>query len=95
MAIFPKLITHVPVEAERDGTLTAAGVGVWFRNVGLLPDTLYWEIEDALKAKVAADGVNMPVALSAGVWLMLARSVGRRGLRATIIAPVLAGQTTR
>jgi hypothetical protein len=74
MATFREWITRVPVDErpipgdERYTTLTAAGVQVTC-NVGHLPDKLYVEIDAALNAKAAAEGVNMPVALDPAVWL--------------------------
>ncbi len=76
MAILPKLIAHVPVEVRpsNDGpNLYACGVWLQHHKPHLLPDRLSWQIEDALKAKAAAEGVNMPVALTPGMWLLRCR----------------------
>ena len=64
---FPEFIAHVPVEVKpsNDGPNFYA-CGVWVQETNkphFLPDRLSWQIEDALKAKAAAEGVNMPVAL--------------------------------
>ena len=67
-------ITHVPVEVkptlDHDTVLHAAGVLVWPDKVGPLSDRLYVKLHEALQAKAAADGVNAPVALTPGVWLI-------------------------
>ena len=74
--MFPKWIAHVPVEEWRDphdasySAFKAAGVTLMLKPPCRIPDCESWRLEDALKAKAAAEGVNMPVALDPGVWLL-------------------------
>ncbi len=98
---FPNFIAHIPVEVKpsNDGrNLDACGVWVQERpdfKPHLLPDRLSWRIEDAVKAKAAAEGVNMPVALDPGVWLLkvptLPSAVHRPAARENVFRRVPSG----
>jgi hypothetical protein len=66
--MLPKLVSRLPVE-ERDGQLYAAGVRFFAEPGGRLNDSADGRISDALAAKAAASGSNMPVALDPTVWL--------------------------
>lgn len=67
-----EFIRHVPVE-QRESGLYALGVWLILTPPCRIPDRESWKIEDALSAKAAADGVNMPVALSPRAWLLRCR----------------------
>jgi hypothetical protein len=68
MRVFPKFITRVPVEV-RGGRLYALGVPVWLDPPCRLSNAVYLKIDEAVHAKVAASGSNMPVGLDPRVWL--------------------------
>ena len=70
--IICNFISRVPV-AERSGRLYALGVPLWLDPPCRISDDPYWKIDEALSAKAAAEGVNMPVALNPGVWLIRCR----------------------
>ena len=69
---FPEFITRVPVE-QRGNRCYVEGVGFFFDQPRRIPDRLYAEIDDALNAKAAASGSNMPVMLDPGLWLLRCR----------------------
>ena len=71
-----KWIEHVPVEVRpsNDGAnFYACGVWLLDRKPHRLSDRDCWALEDALKAKAAAEGVNMEVALHPSAWLLHCR----------------------
>jgi hypothetical protein len=72
LMIMRDFISQVPV-AERRGRLYALGVPLMLDPPCRISDSHYWKIDEALSAKAAAEGVNMPVALTPGVWLIRCR----------------------
>jgi hypothetical protein len=72
LVIIRDFISRVPV-AERSGRLYALGVPLWLDPPCRISDDPYWKIDEALSAKAAAEGVNMPVALDPSVWLIRCR----------------------
>jgi hypothetical protein len=67
--IIRNFVTRLPVE-KRGGKLYTLGVKIMLNPPCRIPDDLNPQISKALVATHQAEGVNMPVTLDHGVWLL-------------------------